>query len=497
MPGYKAQSGEIHGVLRQLKEDMQTALRDSQNSESDRASIFADLRKAKTAEISSGEKSIDAKEEELAKANLDNQDAKEDLEQTETTLAEDQKFVANLKETCDKANANFASRTKSRVAEMKAVAETIGILSGDAARLAAKGTFGNMAPAGAPSPAPAPAPAAAVFLQLQEVSSSWSDSGSRSRLSGFLRSRGMATLASSAELDAFTEVKRKINKMMRMLRIQQSDEVKKNDYCKNAFQSNDMTTMRTKERQANLRASAGERKVAIKRLRGEIRSIGKSMAGERLSMAKAAANRKKEHLEFKKDIADQTLTIQVLERAMDRLATYYDDQAFIQTQRRPVVPLAPAAAPGAAPAGAPAPAGANVPAQMKYKASRGGNAVISMIEKLIYDAREISAETRQNEADQQAAYDELVDDSNDTMNSHRKSIVSKSDTTIEAKRDLTRNKLDLKATGRELQKLAKLDTDLHQDCDFLLKNFRVRQQARSQEIESLQQSKNMLNGADE
>jgi len=500
VPGYKAQSGEIHGVLRQLKEDIQTALRDSQNSESERASIFADLRTAKTAEIASGEKSIDAKEEELAKANLDNQDAKEDIEQATTTLAEDQKFVANLGETCDKANANFATRTKSRVAEMKAVADTVRILSGDAARAAAKGTYGNVAPARARAPsaaAPAPAPATAIFLQLQEVSSSQSDSGSRSRLAEFLRSRGMASLASSAELDAFKEVKQKINKMMRMLRIQQSDEVKKNDYCKNAFQSNDMTTMRTKDRQGNLRASAGERKVAIKRLRGEIRSAASSMAGEKLSMAKAAANRKKENLEFRKDVADQTLTIQVLERAMDRLATYYDDQAFIQTQMRHTAAAAPAAAPGAAPGGAPAPAGAIVPAQAKYKANRGANVVISMIEKLIYDAREITAESKKNEADSQAAYDALVEDSNDTMKSHRNSIMSKSDTTIEAKRDLTRNRLDLKATGRELQKLAKLDADMHEDCDFLLKNFKVRQQARGREIESLQQSKNMLNGASE
>jgi len=230
VPGYKAQSGEIHGVLRQLKEDIQTALRDSQNSESERASIFADLRSAKTAEIASGEKSIDAKEEELAKANLDNQDAKEDIEQATTTLAEDQKFVANLGETCDKANANFATRTKSRVAEMKAVADTVRILSGDAARAAAKGTYGNVAPARAPSAAaPAPAPATAIFFQLQEVSSSQSDSGSRSRLAEFLRSRGMASLASPAGVGGLQGGKEKDNKKVRELGEQQSDEVKKKE----------------------------------------------------------------------------------------------------------------------------------------------------------------------------------------------------------------------------------------------------------------------------
>merc|ERR1719384_2327142 len=88
----------------------------------------------------------------------------------------------------------------------------------------------------------------------------------------------------------------------------------------------------------------------------------------------------------------QTMTIEVLHKALDRLAKYYDlvqtaGSSWIQRQTPDVV-------------------------QMEYKKSKGATGVMEMIEKLIYDARELMANSKAAESDAQAAYEKLVADSN-------------------------------------------------------------------------------------
>jgi len=466
VPAYNAQSGEIFGVLKQLQEDMEGDLAESQKLEAKRAGDFSDLRKAKTAEIAGGEKSSEEKEDELAKTDNDLAEAKEDLGQTKTTLAEDIKFAKNLKQTCDEADANFAKRKESRQAEMKAVSDTIEILSEDEAKDAMQTTFKS-------------------FLQTSS-SRSHKQAERRSKAAKLLRRQATETnnpelvlIASSVELDAFTKVKAMIDKMVEQLSIEQADEVKKNDFCTSELQSNDMATMKAKDLKADLDAAVEERKVTIKKFEEEVASAKSDIAKEQVNLQKATVNRKKENLDFQKTIADQTLTIEVLEKAMDRLATYYDEQALIQTHETHI-------------------AGAKqtppVP-QVKYEPSKASTGVLSLIEKLIYDAKEIMAESKTNEAEAQAAYESLVEDSNDTIKSLSKEVVSKTDAKVEAKKDLTQKSQDSKATAKELERLGKTDADLHEECDYVLKNFNVRQKARAEEMESLKQAKLILSGA--
>merc|ERR1719380_551724 len=99
MPSYSAQSGEIFGVLKQLKEEMEGDLSEAQKTEAARAATFAELRAAKTSEIESGEKMAETKEDEKATTDNDLAEAKEDLGQTEAQLGEDQKFLKNLEKT--------------------------------------------------------------------------------------------------------------------------------------------------------------------------------------------------------------------------------------------------------------------------------------------------------------------------------------------------------------------------------------------------------------
>merc|ERR1712194_283145 len=121
--------------------------------------------------------------------------------------------------------------------------------------------------------------------------------------------------------------------------------------------------------------------------------------------------------------------------------------------------------------------------------------VMEMVEKLIYDSRELVSESKKSESDAQASYETLIADTNGAIAALQKEIVSKTDAHGEARKDRRETKSDLADTMKELEELAKYNAELHGECDYVLKNFDVRQQARAAEIKALQEAKQILNGA--
>jgi hypothetical protein len=143
-PKYSSQSGEIVGIMKQMKEEMEAELKDAQKTEKDRAANFDELSASKSQEIAEGEKMSEDKEDELATTANELAEAKEDLDQTQTALSEFQTFLANLEKTCAEADTNFEARKKTRMDEIKAVSMTIDILTSDEARDAANGTYSSL-----------------------------------------------------------------------------------------------------------------------------------------------------------------------------------------------------------------------------------------------------------------------------------------------------------------------------------------------------------------
>merc|ERR1719420_2931964 len=95
---------------------------------------FKNWRLQKNAEIASATKQKDAKTLELSTLLDKVAKAKEDQEATANTLAADQKFLAETQAGCKTEDELYAKRSKVRNEEIKALAETLDILTGDEAR---------------------------------------------------------------------------------------------------------------------------------------------------------------------------------------------------------------------------------------------------------------------------------------------------------------------------------------------------------------------------
>merc|ERR1719194_6244 len=86
---YAPQSGEIFGILNQMKETFETNLSSSQKEEMANQKAYEELKAAKEAEIAAGQEQIDTKTDEMAKTNEKVAQDKENREDTKKTLSAD------------------------------------------------------------------------------------------------------------------------------------------------------------------------------------------------------------------------------------------------------------------------------------------------------------------------------------------------------------------------------------------------------------------------
>jgi len=103
--------------------------------------------------------------------------------------------------------------------------------------------------------------------------------------------------------------------------------------------------------------------------------------------------------------------------------------------------------------------------------------------------------SQKEETASQKAYEEFVKDTNNSIETKNRDITNKSEEKATAEVDKTQALEDKDTATAEKTQLQNEATDLHSSCDFVLKNFDIRQEARDQEVEALRQAKAILSGA--
>jgi chromosome segregation ATPase len=138
---YAPQSGEIFGILSQMKETFEANLASSRHEEAENQKAYEELKAAKEAEIKAGQDQIDAKTQELADTDEKNAQAKVDIEDTQNSLSADEQFLSMLKEKCQMTDGEWEERQKTRQLEMEAVSKALSVLAGDDAHDLFTNTF--------------------------------------------------------------------------------------------------------------------------------------------------------------------------------------------------------------------------------------------------------------------------------------------------------------------------------------------------------------------
>merc|ERR1719262_870638 len=100
MVGYAPKSGEITGILKQLEDDMAKNVADITSDESEAKASYAELMTAKNKQIQALTKAIESKSKRVGDLGVEIAMMRNDLDDTKEALAEDKKFLADLKNNC-------------------------------------------------------------------------------------------------------------------------------------------------------------------------------------------------------------------------------------------------------------------------------------------------------------------------------------------------------------------------------------------------------------
>jgi len=280
----------------------------------------------------------------------------------------------------------------------------------------------------------------------------------------------------SVQLDAFTKVKELMDKMVADLKQQQAEEVEFKERCSTSLDENEKTIYDKNELRKDLEARISELEAKMAQLAADIKAHSEQIASTQVEVKRAGEQREAENAEFQTLVGDQRATQGILNKALTKLKDFYEKKignknAFAQTEQEPPVNF------------------------NNYKANAGGGSVIGLIEQIIEDSVRLEKQATDGERQAQTDYENFVLSSNGLIKSLQEEIVQKTKASSAAKGDHALAGADHVGTLAELESLEQYKADLHGECDFLLKNFEIRQKARREEIEAIQHAKAILSGA--
>lgn len=452
-----AAGGEIFGILSQMKETFETNLANTQKEEETNQKNYDELKAAKEHEIQEGTNMIDEKTKLLADTDESNSQAAQDLENTQTTLASDQEFLASLKEKCALNTKEWTERSATRVEEMAAVEKARAVLDSDDAKDLASRSLG--------------------FLQTESSTLS----ARRAQASKVIaaaaaktQNRAMASLSVSVRINAFTKVKEAIDDMAKALGKQKADDITTRDYCIEQFEQNEL---KVEARKRTLKDEITEIKVlerdmkaqdaANKKLKAEIADLNKQLKIQ-------GEDRNKQNKEFQLVVTDQRATQKLLKSAKSALEGFYNKAALLQQEHE----------------------GPVVGGFKKNEKNNASTGVMKILQQIINDSKALEAEATRAEQEGQAAYETFIQKTNDSITTKLAGI---QEHTQIRETDVERDIVDIrdkKSLDVELEQLGTQAADLHKSCDFITKNFELRQTGYAEEIDAMQQAKGVLSGGD-
>merc|ERR1719238_248704 len=480
---------------------MTTSLNDLTATEEAAIAAFNELVAAKTKEVDALTASIESKIARSGELAVKHAEMMNDLEDTREDLAETKKFMADLDGNCAKKKKEWAMYKKMQGEELLALADTVKALNDDDALELFKKTL----------------PGSASALLQMKVSAKEVTKKALETLQG---AKGihvdLLELALRGGKQGFEKIIKMIDNLTAELKTAQADDDSKKGYCEDEFDKAEDKKKGLTQDVSDLETAIDDETEAIGTLKTEIEALDDGIRALDKEVAEATENRQAEHEEFKATYAANTAAVDLLKFAKNRLNKFYNPSQYKAPPKRELSEdeqitlnmggtLAPTEAPGgiagtgigfvqehnrAAP---PPPPAADLAYKTKGEESTG---VIVMIDPLVNDVEKEMQEAKLEEKDAQGDYEKFMSDAKAKRAEDAKSQTDKEAALADTSDSLVTNKEALKNKKFEQMETEKFIGGLHADCDWLLKYYEMRKEARTNEIDAMGKAKDVLNGAD-
>merc|ERR1719146_391194 len=282
---YSSQSGEIVGMLKAMKDEMDKDLKGAVSAEELAKTGFEELAAAKKSEISANSEAIESKTVRSGKLAVSVTTTADDIEDTTAEMAETEAFVANLASTCAAKKKEWAERQAMRAEEISAVSEAIKILNDDDALDLFKKTLSL----------------SQSSMRFLQTSSKHASALRAARSLGALAKKDPAHAQRLALLQYslraksvdFSKILAQIDGMMKVLAEEQKTDDETKAFCSKEISTKDAEQKDTEESIASSTAAIEEMTEQSATLASEIASLGKEIKDLDKAVAEATENRRR------------------------------------------------------------------------------------------------------------------------------------------------------------------------------------------------------------
>merc|ERR1719183_3461145 len=491
---YHGQSGEIVGILKTMKDEMDAGLNGAVGDEEKAAAGYAELAAAKKEEISAAGSAIESKTQRSGTLAVTITTTKGDIKDTTNEMEDTEAFLANLKVECAEKKKEWAVRYQIRAEEVAAISEAIKVLNDDDALDLFKKTL---------SLSQGPAGSQLGFIQQHEAQHNRAQQALQQLSSSKVDQKNLQVQFLENALKAknvdFSKVIQMVTEMQAVLKEEQASDDAQKSFCDKDISKTDKEQKDTEEEIASSAALIEECQEASAQTADEIALLQKEIKELDLAVAEATEQRKEEHGEYIQFMEENNAAVQLLEKAKNKLNKFYrpsqyvaettpapimlsqmDSFAFVQVNvHHKEAPPPPPETWGA------------------YKKKSGkSNGAFALLDRLSKDLQDGITDAEHDETTSQKDYETLMADSSTSRAQKAESITEKE--ASKADLDLKVENASEKKTSLEADLLNIKDylSKLHAQCDFLTENYDMRKTARETELESLANAKAVLSGAD-
>merc|ERR1719335_1956424 len=351
---FESQSGGIVDMMKQLQEKLDDEKDNLENEESNAKQSFDMMAQSFTSQIDSQTANRNKKATLMKGKEEASAQAKSDLADEEATKAADEKYLADLKATCNVKASDFESRQTLRAQELDALTKAIDIISDSSVSGAAEKHL------------PAASLAQTALVQLrsntvnrnEDANSNNADKktdinantvtearANQRAAAGFLKVQGrkirshiLLAMATKVSEDPFTKVKKMIKDMVVKLMEEANDEAEHKGWCDTELGTNKQTRDEKSALAAELTASIEQMTAQTQQVTSEIADLSAEVTALDEAVATATADRQAEKEKNTETIADAKAAIIAVESAMTVLKEFYDKAAtataLVQTKFR-------------------------------------------------------------------------------------------------------------------------------------------------------------------
>jgi len=443
--GYQSQGSGILDTISDMKEKAESTLSDARAAEMKAGHEYAMLKQNLEMQISTMKKRMSEATTEKSGLEDAKASAEEELASTKTTLADDEKYLEELKQSCSAKANEWATRQKDAAGELAAIAKAKEVLESGVK----------------------------VFLQVSSKTHAKGDEGSdkRSRVISILskledHSYFFTQIKSEARAGGpFDKVKGLIESMITRLEKEAAEEADTKAFC-------DKETSESKAKQAELTAKSDKSQVRIEKatatiaeLKEQIKALQEQMAEMDAAQAEATSLRNKEHEEYLKASKDYKDSAEAVANAIAVLQDYYSSGSFVQAKEEP---------------------------ELGGAKTDIASTIMSMLEVAESDFTTLLAEAEASEKEAQSSYDKLTEQNTVTKTANTQEVKGKEASVKSEETALLNYKEDFATTGKELDAVLAYLDKLKPQCETKVMSYAERVAKREAEIEGLKEALEIL-----